>query len=164
LYNPATILKVRNRYWQYYQDTQPVTGRKVYISRAKALRRKVANEQEVIALLKQFGYEIHCMEDLTFTDQVKLMMQSSHLVSIHGAGLTNMLFMQEGSQILELYLDPYRYNKIPFSKSYFRLAGILNHNYYYLFSDPVGNNNTIYDADIVINLDNLKKYLDEVNT
>jgi capsular polysaccharide biosynthesis protein len=101
--------------------------RRIYISRAKAGRRKVANENELISLLNKYHFEIVFAEDLPFDRQVQMMAETQYLISIHGAGLTNMLFMHPHTHVLEFKLkDDYA------NLCYFSLASALAINYYYL--------------------------------
>ncbi len=82
-------------------------GRRVYLSRSKARYRKVINEAEVVDYLKTKNFEVIHAENLSWTEQRKLFSQASHLVTLHGAGLTNILFMQNDAQILEIRKNAY---------------------------------------------------------
>lgn len=77
-------------------------GGRVYISRGRAPKRRVANEAEVVAVLEEFGFRAVHFEEHPFAEQVRIAQGARHLVSSHGAGLTNMLFMPEGGSVLEL--------------------------------------------------------------
>lgn len=49
-----------------------------------------------------FGFETVYAEDLSFDEQRNLFFETKILVTPHGAGLTNVLFMQPGTKVLEL--------------------------------------------------------------
>lgn len=99
---------------------------RIYISRRLANRRRVANEDDLVPVLKNFGFEIVCAEDLSFEDQVRLFSRARYLASNHGAGLTNMIFMRDGGSVLELrHVSDYVNN------CYFILASALKLRYYY---------------------------------
>jgi hypothetical protein len=102
-------------------------SRMIYISRSKAIKRKVSNEDEVIQILLLFKVEIHIFENYSFAEQLKIMSATKSLISIHGAGLTNMLFMKKGGQILELRNEGDNQNNC-----YFSLSSSMDHDYYYL--------------------------------
>jgi len=76
--------------------------RRIFISRAGATRRKLLNEDELWPILEHAGFERVRMEALTFCEQVTLMRQTSLLVAPHGAGLTNMIFCPEATQVVEI--------------------------------------------------------------
>ena len=101
------------------------SGERVYVSRSRQKVRRISNEQEVVALLQQHGFSVVHFEDMSFPEEVAVMRRARIVVSNHGANLTNTLFMQEGSRLLELNCedDP--------NFSYWSLATNLNLLYYY---------------------------------
>ena len=66
---------------------------KIYISRQLASVRKIKNEDDVIKILINYGFHILKAEELNFWDQIRLFSNCKHLISIHGAGLTNCIFI-----------------------------------------------------------------------
>lgn len=110
----------------YLLDGHKETGerkQRIYLSRARAGWRRAINEKEVVGLLSRRGFLSTRLEDHTLYDQAACMSQVSMLVGVHGAGLTNMLFMPTGSTVVEL---------LPAgadSALYCVLAGILGHRY-----------------------------------
>lgn len=116
-------------HWIKNQKATPSeqSKRDVFISRGKAARRKLSNEIEIQQGLKKRGYEIIFAEDLSFENSLQFFSSVRNLVSIHGAGLTNMIFMPRGSNVIE-FLHP----DTMINKCYFFLAKSLQHNYYYL--------------------------------
>ncbi|MDO7744527.1 MAG: glycosyltransferase family 61 protein [Pedobacter sp.] len=150
-YNTELINKIRNR----FLTSKTPANRNIYISREKASRRKILNEQQVIELLVQFNYEIHYFEDYSFKEQIKIMSEAKSLIGLHGAGLTNMLFMEKGAKILELRNDGDNHNNC-----YFALASALNHDYYYL-SNKSDNEDT-YTTNITVDIPDLRKVIESI--
>ena len=74
----------------------------VYISRKKASRRRMRGEEELVQILKEIGVECVCLEDYRLIEQIRMFSSCSYLISQHGAGLTNMLWMERGTTVLEL--------------------------------------------------------------
>ncbi|WP_407429635.1 glycosyltransferase family 61 protein [Arcticibacter sp.] len=105
--------------------------RKLYISREGAGYRKVLNEDEVQEVVKSYGYEVIRYEDMSLMEQIRITASAKSIVSIHGAGLTNIVFMLEGSNVLE-----FRRDRIYHNQCYWHLADALNLNYFYLFGSP----------------------------
>ena len=68
--------------------------RRIYISREKANKRRLVNERELRPLLSDHGFAVVVMEDLSFEDQLSLMLDCEVLIGLHGAGLTHMLMMR----------------------------------------------------------------------
>jgi capsular polysaccharide biosynthesis protein len=107
--------------------------RKVYVTRENALRRRILNDENFKRILIKYGFEIFDFDEIKFEQQVEILMTSNILVAQHGAALTNMIFMQTGSAIVEL-LPKEVFN----DKCYFILAGTMKHHYYYSFCDTDG--------------------------
>ncbi len=114
---------------------QTPTGRnrKIFISRAKADRRNIVNESDITALLTKHGYEIVYNEDLSFTEQVKLFADTESLISLHGAGLANIMFMPNGSKVLEIRDTNWKTNPL----CYWWLANILKVKWSYHIGEMV---------------------------
>ncbi|WGQ07988.1 glycosyltransferase family 61 protein [Pedobacter gandavensis] len=104
---------------------------KIYISRDKARYRKILNEPEIQSVVKDFGYEVIRYEDLSWKEQIAKTSSAESLVSIHGAGLINMFYMQEHGSVLE-----FRRNKIYHNQCFWHLSQALQLKYYYLFGTP----------------------------
>jgi len=103
IYEASVIQEVRALYHTYFiKEAIGKPTRKIYVSRRNALKRKFENEQEVIKVMLANGFEIIDLEDATLENQIKLFAETRCFVTIHGAALTNMLFMQKGSIVLEL--------------------------------------------------------------
>lgn len=114
-------------------------GERIYISRSIARGRKISNEENVCALLERYGFHCITAESFSFDEQVSIFKHAKCVVSIHGAGLTNMLFMEPGSSIIEIL--PFRngiFDLRPNSLSlkhdhcYRTLANGSGHNHFYL--------------------------------
>ncbi|WP_169719284.1 glycosyltransferase family 61 protein [Algoriphagus mannitolivorans] len=129
--------------------------RKVYISRSLALKRKAHNEPDVEVLLKKRGYEIYHAERLNFVQQIQLMAETQVLVSLHGAALTNMIFLPKTSKVLEL-----RNAGDSLTQCYFNLASVLGLPYYYTLNQGDSANTII--TEFTINIEALQMALDEI--
>lgn len=84
--------------------------RRIYISRRDTSYRRMVNEDKLEALLTAKRYEIVTLSDMTFADQVNLFRACDEIVAPHGAGLSNLIFCQKGTKVLELtshaYVNP----------------------------------------------------------
>lgn len=75
---------------------------KIYISRRKSSR-SPTNEIELEDTLRKLDFDIIFPEELDFSQQVFLFSNASIVISPHGAGLSNMLFMPKGSILIEIF-------------------------------------------------------------
>jgi hypothetical protein len=108
---------------------RPSGNRKLYVSRANARFRKVLNEVELEDLLVANGFDIIQPDDWTLAEQVAAFSSCDTLVGIHGAGLTNCLFMPPGGTLVELRKREPNYG-------YWHLAESVGHRYFYYHGMP----------------------------
>ncbi|WP_295715627.1 glycosyltransferase family 61 protein [Mucilaginibacter sp.] len=132
-YNYKQVRQVRDFYLNYVLREKQIEinlGDKIYLTRKQAARKHVTNEQEVEKVLLSHGFSLLANENYTFLEQIAIYANAKYLVSIHGSGLTNMLFMKEGSSILELHKT--RTNELDRPSFVFWYeAEALNFNYYH---------------------------------
>ena len=74
---------------------------RIYISRGDASYRRVLNENEVIESIRLWGFVTVQLETLSFAEQVALFTQAKVIMGAHGSGLTNIVFCQPGTQVIE---------------------------------------------------------------
>jgi hypothetical protein len=63
-------------------------GARLYISRGRALKRRIANEEEVVAVVRGFGFRVVYAEDHTFEEQVALASRACLSYAIRRIGST----------------------------------------------------------------------------
>ena len=151
-YNEAIIRGVRDVLLSAYGDSDH--GEKIYISRRHAEKRKIVNEDEISEVLSRFGFKTIYAEELSFAQQVQISSRARFLVSNHGAGLTNMLFLPDGGNVLELRHQTDRINNC-----YFTLASALKLNYFYQPCRPVSDSRDPHSADLIVDREELEKNL-----
>jgi len=127
-------------------------GKRIYISRQKARYRKVVNEQEILPVLNQYGFTVVYLEDFNLADQISLLSRAEIVMSIHGAGLVNMVFMQEGSKLVEIRPAKvyHMYN------CFYTLSPHCKCAYYYMLCDyapqPLEHDSRIDDHSLIIDV------------
>jgi capsular polysaccharide biosynthesis protein len=99
---------------------------KIYISRAFANYRRIENEDEVIDFLKNKGYGIYHLENMSVHEQVELFSNASIVLGAHGAGFSNIYFCSESTTICELFSEYYH------DSSYRILSNVLGLKYNYM--------------------------------
>lgn len=157
-YNPVVMQELQALLLAKFPPLpQANLGERLYISRARATRRKVLNEAEVVGYLQKRGFAVVYLEDHNYTEQVSIMARVRCLVSIHGAGLTNILFMAPGAQMLELQMQDDGTNHY-----YYTLAADLKVEYYYQFCVPNNSALTVQDADLTVDLHELDRTITQM--
>jgi len=160
-YDYKMIAQVRQFYLDYVLNEKKIAidlGERIYISRKKASRKKVENEADIETILLKYNFTILNNEDYNFLEQVAIYSQAKYLVSIHGSGLTNMLFMKEGSGILEFHKKQTN-DKDWHSKAFWYQAEALGFNYYQQMCEPTDLNDDYFNANFIVDLQLLEKNL-----
>ncbi len=148
-YHREIIGKLRDK---FLAMPPKIPTRKIYISRQKAQKRKIINEIAVTDLLAKYDFETHFFEDYDFDQQLVLMQETKVLLSLHGSGLTNMLFMPRDGQIVELRNQGDSQNNC-----FFSLASDLGHSYYYLLNE--GDSQDTHFVNVTVNIQALEELL-----
>ena len=151
-YSAEALQEVKTAFLKAAGAPEPTrVPKRLYISRHKAVRRKVMNESEVEQLLTAQGFETVCFEDYTFEEQVRACAAAEMLVSIHGAGLSNMVFLPAGATVVE-------FRKFDNGENYFftQLAVTLQHSYHLLYCAAADEQHSVQDADLWVDIAALK--------
>lgn len=97
----------------------------LFISRKLARERHVVNELkvlEMIPLAKRLE-----LEKATLEEQIRVFNKATTIIAPHGAGLTNMLWMNRGTNVIEI-----RHEGDAHNNCYWAMADALGLNYFYL--------------------------------
>lgn len=103
---------------------------RVHVSRQRARKRRLENDAELERTLVDAGVATVDAEALPFAEQVALASRTSVMLGVHGAGLTNMLFMPEGGHVVELANPRYP------SPAFYALASALGLRYWLVWGNP----------------------------
>lgn len=150
-YNPEYILKVHSQIINRIKLDFKI-GDRIYIARKKSAFRKIENENEVINLVTSYDFKVVEYENFSFNEQVSISYNASVLMSIHGAGLTNMIFGKKGMLVYEFslqnqYLD----------KCYYTLSEACQHNYYYQFCDSTDLLCSYQESNLIVDIETLRQ-------
>ncbi|MCX5923210.1 MAG: glycosyltransferase family 61 protein [Candidatus Dependentiae bacterium] len=78
-------------------------SKKIFISRNDAGSRRVINEDDLFALFEPLGFERYFLTELSFIEQVGLFANAEIIIGPSGSGLTNLIFCNPGTCIVELF-------------------------------------------------------------
>lgn len=138
---------VRRRILDRIDDDIDPESDRVYISRNDAEERRVLNEAEVLDSLQDYGFEAYELEQLSFTEQVRLFEQSDVVVGPHGAGLVNSIYGTDLT-VVELFGEYV-------NGCYYTLAEGMGFDYGFLRCQPVG-------SDMRVDVERLEALLDQM--
>ena len=154
-YNEAIIRGLRDHLQSHLASVSAAgRGERVYVSRTHGSRRKIVNEQDMVAAIEPLGFKLVHFEDHSFQQQVAIAMHARYLVSNHGAGLTNMFFMRSGSRVLELRRDADTH-----FNCYYSMASALGLDYFYQNCPTRMPGEETHTADLVVDVAALRENL-----
>lgn len=102
-YSHWAIKWLRDRFLPMTPPMQSDQPRRLYISRNRAPTRLVLNEEELLSVLTGLGFQRVYLEDYSFLDGVRLCRDAEVIVSAHGSNITNMVFCQPGTPVVEMF-------------------------------------------------------------
>lgn len=133
-------------------DADKNVRRKIYVYRNPKRIRFINNDNEIQEVVRRYGFEVLDCDELNFAEQVELFQQCSHIVSIHGAGLTNIVWRRNAPMtILELFPENY------VQPTYFWLAKNFGKTYYALTGGK-----TLPDSSFYLNPEKLEQKLKQI--
>lgn len=128
--NPDACRQIKDRLLSLITPADSALPEHLYISRKNSTFRRVINERKILDRLDPLGFVEVCTEDLTIEAQINLFRRAKTVIAPHGAGLTNILFMEQGTSVIELVGSHHR---LP---TYVNLAGGLGLRYAYIPTTP----------------------------
>lgn len=146
-YVPVWVYKWLREQFSSWRQSEKSYPKFIFISRSKASIRHLINENEVLEKLKPYGFVCCRPEEMSLRDQVALFSQVEMVVAPHGAGLTNLVFSEPGTTVVELF--PSVEAVMP---CYAALCEKLELNYHSILSKqtPLPNNHFCVDSDEVL--------------
>lgn len=156
-FNPKNLEKLRSIILPQIQAVKN-SDDFIYISRAKSQKRHIENEKEVVTYLKELNFRIIYCEDYSFQEQVQIMNNAKLVVSIHGAALALLMFMEKGSSVLE-----FRKKGDAINNMYYSLADAVDLKYYYLNCNYTNIANNANNFDLNVDMGSLKQTLALIN-
>lgn len=134
--------------------------RRIYLKRANG--RTIINEPEVLSLLNKNNFEIVQPETLSVADQALLFSEAEFVIAPHGAGLTNVVFCQPGTKVIDLF------SPLWVSPSYGIISNLLGLKYGYLVGESKKEIKDFYDpknraANVPVNIEKLNEMIRILN-
>jgi len=150
--SPESLRWLRDRILSNLGSTEGYTHKRkrIMISRRLAAGRRVLNEDEVMHFLKKLGFELFCLETMSFSEQVFLFSNAEVVIGPHGAGLSNIVF-SESVKVIELFADY-------INPSFYTLATSLGFQYGCLKCKEVKNIHP-HRSDMIVNIIQLERLL-----
>jgi len=134
--------------------------KRLYVKRKNTTNRIVLNGEIVEKVLKEnYGFESVDFDAYKIEDQAKLAADAEIMVGMHGAGLTNILYMPKGGKLVE-----FRRDGIHLNHCYWHLASSIGIEYSIVFGEPDEKSKVLegLGCNLTIDINQLKTVLDKV--
>lgn len=157
IYNKELLFDTRNEILSRIKAAAVNPSLKLFVVRNPAMHRHITNIAELEPIITKAGFTIFDMENFTFEEQVNLFRNATHVVSQHGAALSNIIFAPHTCKVLELHKKVEK--DTFFSIVYWTLAGVMGCPYYSLICDSSVKDLPYGHASIVVDPVKLEKIL-----
>lgn len=156
---PWICLKLRQEF--LFNDDNNNFSKKIFISRNKAKFRRLLQEKELVLLLKKFGFSVINTENFSIKEQALIFNKARIIIGAHGAGLSNLVFCEPGSVVLELRAENHQ-NIL--GTVYEHLSSICNLKHYTYLCQEVSNEwgNKPNFSDLEFDVDNFECYINKI--
>lgn len=127
---------------------------RIYISREDASWRKVINEDEVMSVLSKRGFKKIVLGSLTVQEQIDIFSSAEVITGANGAGLTNILFCEPGTKIIQLFTST--------SDEFLKISNYLGLDYYFLKCAIASPPSTVHEVmnNLIVDIEKLSKILE----
>jgi tetratricopeptide (TPR) repeat protein len=131
------------------------TPTRLYLGRQNASYRVVLNEEEVIQFLEKKGFSSVNLETMSVVEQASLLAQAEVIVAPHGSALSNLVFCEPGTKIIELFSPMYILNY------YWLICNLCGLEHYHVLGEVLEDEKAIAPAEknIFVNLHQLERVM-----
>jgi len=123
---------------------------KIYIRREDANYRKILNEGDLISKLRKNGFEIINPQHFDILEQMKIFSNAEVIITPHGSNMSNLIFCQKGTKIIEISPELKNMYEQNISNRYKHIADNLNLEFQKIKADSV---------DVLNHSEQSKKYI-----
>lgn len=136
--------------------TSSSAKKRLFVSRRKAARRRILNEEKLKSMLAPFGFCEVLLEDYTVAEQAALFHQAECIIAAHGAALTNLVFCSPKTIVVELFSPIRTYS------NYQTLSRLMKLEYHGLLTCTRSLSKTeVRKQDLIVDCTALLQYLQE---
>lgn len=102
--HPADVAVLRDFFRRFFESGP--ADRKLYLSRV-GQSRSPSNERDLQARVEKLGFEVFEGVGMSLRSQIALFSRSRHLIGLHGAALSNIVWAPEGVETCEIFSSGY---------------------------------------------------------
>tara|TARA_B100001109_G_C18850179_1_gene468828 strand:+ start:1090 stop:2079 length:990 start_codon:yes stop_codon:yes gene_type:complete len=127
-YNETILRSLIDRFKNNFEYKSIPKKENIFIYRDSKIGRDIENFIDIKPILDKHNYEIVDFEKYSFSEKISLLQGCKNLLGLFGSGLSNMIFLNKGNNLIEI-----RNENDDKNNAFFTLASACSLNYYYLF-------------------------------
>ena len=145
---------------QFISENDDIQNPGIYLSRKDADHRKLLEENILEKSIAKKGIVSTSFRGKSLTEQADIFNSSKNIISVHGAGLTNILFAQKNSTLIEILDDSF------VNVGFWFLSNIAGVNYIPVIGKSIKNNTKTRNGfdDVSLQLEMIEKISESVDT
>ena len=126
-------LQILEKFSKQFKPLVQDSNERIYASR-RLLKRSPKNEKDVENLFKNFNFKILRLEEVNFIEEINMLKSTKVLAGIHGSWQFNCIWMNKGTEILDIVNENY------WTELIHRVCAMKNINYkWYIYPGNYGN-------------------------
>ena len=154
-YDEDLIKEQSKRLKNIYVKNKNESKNKVWISRQSAGKRKIENFSEIKLILEKYDFQIYSFEDKSLNEQFEIVNNAEVLGGIHGAGLINMILLDQRKKVIEI-----RGRGDTHNNCFYSLSSALDLEYNYFLAEVPDSN--YYGANYTLDINKFEIFLKKV--
>jgi capsular polysaccharide biosynthesis protein len=135
-----------------FENQSKLFSKRVYVSRKNAKYRHILNENEFQTAISHLNFSTYLLEEMSLSDQISLFKNAEIIIASHGAGLTNIVYCQSRTKIIEFFPENY------YEECYQNISSLLDLDHYIVIEDN-GDTNYNFAVNIISALNLLKRII-----
>lgn len=120
---------IRSQTLKIQEVDNPISPKRIYISRRDAKTRKLLNESLIEKILRQYGFVTVTLDGMHVKKEIELFSNADIIISVHGAGLSNIVYAKPETKVIEFFSPLY------VNVCFWSLANICNLQYGYIIGE-----------------------------
>lgn len=161
------ILQTRSTILERAKALSASPLKRIVIGRDDVNTRRWLNQYESVNLLKEkYGFVYVSTSQMNLIEQAKLFNGAEIVVGVHGAGLTNILFMNNNATVIELRYKK-QIGKFSSADCYVQVSDLIGIKHFAILCEGMERKDlkgrSIEDADVIVNLTELSKVIEMCN-
>ena len=101
-YNVSILQDLINRFKKISNYEAYSEYENLFVYRNSSIGRNINDQEKLESLLKKYNFKLIEFENFSFNEKINILRNCKNLMGIFGSGLTNMIFLNKNSNLIEI--------------------------------------------------------------